>query len=134
MTQQAHCPPGADLERRRISVLTALALLGGATITVTGCGGGDSPAAPGGSPSQAGAPCPAGSRCGLVVGDPRHNAVITEAQLTAGGALVLDIQGTAEHNHTVSLSADEVLAIRDGRQVQKASSTELQHAHSVIFN
>jgi hypothetical protein len=69
-----------------------------------------------------------------VFSDPRHSAVITAAQLAAGGALVLNIQGTATHNHTVELSADEVLAIRDGRQVQKASSTELLHAHSVVFN
>lgn len=134
MAEQTHCVPGVDSERRRISLLTALALLGGATITITGCGGGETPAGPAATPSPSGGTCPAGSVCGFIPSDPSHTAVITSAQLTAGGALVLNIQGTQNHNHTVSLSADEVVAIRDRRQVQKTSSIEFQHSHLVTFN
>ena len=134
MTRPAQGPSGVDLERRRISVLTALALLGGGTLTVTGCGGGGTPGAPT-SPSESPASaCSAGSLCGSVSGDPRHIAEISGAQLTAGGTLVLDIQGAAEHNHTVSLSADEVVAIRAGQRLQKSSSSALGHAHVITFN
>lgn len=132
MARQAHVPPGVDLARRRISVLTALALLGGGTLTLTGCSGGGTPGNP--TAPSAGSPCAAGSRCGSVSGDSRHSAEITGAQLTAGGALVLDIQGAAEHNHTVSLSTDEVVAIRAGQPLQKASSRELEHSHVITFN
>ena len=132
MAEKAHAPEVVALDRRRISVLTALALLGGATLTITGCGGGGSPAAP--SAPGAGSTCPAGSRCGLVSRDPLHSAEITAAQLSAGGALTLNIQGNQTHGHVISLSAAEVVAIRDGRQVRKDSSVELNHNHSVIFN
>ena len=127
-----------DLERRRISALAALTLLGAPTITIVGCGGGggSSPAAappPTTTPPPA-ASCPSGSACGQVSVDPQHRAEITAAQLTAGAALELDIRGSSTHNHTISLTADEVVAIRERRQVVKLSSTTLNHDHSVVFN
>jgi hypothetical protein len=130
--------PRVDLERRRISALAALALLGGPTITVVGCGGGggSSPAA---APPPTAAPppassCPTDNACGQVSVDPLHHAEINAAQLSAGGALELDIRGSATHSHTVSLSADEVVAIREKRRVEKVSSTTLNHDHTVVFN
>lgn len=130
--------PTVDLERRQITALAALTLLGGATITITGCGGGgSSPAAapppPAATPPPA-ASCPPGNACGQVDGDPAHRAEITAAQLSAGGALELDIRGSSGHSHTVSLTADEVVAIRDKARVTKISTTTLNHNHSVVFN
>jgi hypothetical protein len=60
--------------------------------------------------------------------------VITAAQLTAGGAVSLDIMGQATHTHTVSLSAGEVTQISQGTQVAKSSTTNDGHAHTVTFN
>ena len=130
--------PPVDLERRHITALAALTLLGGATITITGCGGGGgSPAAapppPAATPPPA-ASCPAGNACGQVDGDPSHRAEITAAQLGAAGALELDIRGSSGHSHTVSLTGDEVVAIRDRARVTKISTTTLNHNHSVVFN
>jgi hypothetical protein len=48
--------------------------------------------------------------------------------------LVLNIQGQSNHNHTVELSGEEVVAIRERRLVQKTSSTTLDHQHVVTFN
>ena len=133
--------PRVDLERRRISALAALALLGGPTITVVGCGGGggSSPAAAPPPPAATPTPppaasCPTGNACGQVSVDPQHHAEITAAQLSAGGALDLDIRGSASHSHIVSLTADEIVAIRDRRQVVKGSTTTLNHDHTVVFN
>jgi hypothetical protein len=56
------------------------------------------------------------------------------AQLTAGGALALDIRGDADHPHTVELSADEVEAIAGNQRVSKTSSTDASHSHVVTFN
>lgn len=127
---------GVDLDRRRISVAAAMALLGGATVTLTACGGGgSSPAAPSApTPTPAAPSCPAGSACGQVSTDPRHSAVITAAELAAGGALLLDITGTQLHGHTVTLTADEVVAIRNRQRVSKVSSFNLNHEHDVTFN
>lgn len=131
--------PPVDLDRRHITTLAALTLLGGATITITGCGGGGggSPAAapppPAATPPPA-ASCPPDHACGQVSVDPLHQAEITAAQLSAGGALELDIRGSSSHSHTVSLTADEVVAIREKRRVEKVSSTALSHNHTVVFN
>jgi hypothetical protein len=59
--------------------------------------------------------------------------VITSAQLTAGGALSLDISGTAGHTHMVDLPAQAVTQVRDGHKVEKMS-TMSDHAHLVTFN
>jgi hypothetical protein len=133
--------PRVDLERRRISTLAALALLGGPTITVLGCGGGggSSPAAAPPPPAATPTPppaatCPPDNACGHVDGDPQHHAEITAAQLSAGGALELDIKGSSVHSHMVSLTADEVVAVRERRRVEKQSSATLNHDHLVVFN
>jgi hypothetical protein len=132
--------PEVDLGRRQISAMAALALLGGATITIAGCGGGGgSPSAPSAAPPAGAPPGPAtgtgnGDKVGLVSDDPRHQAVITSAQLSAGGALTLDIRGSAGHSHIVELSAQEVETIRNGQRVMKQSSTTLGHSHLVTFN
>ena len=47
---------------------------------------------------------------------------------------MLDIKGSATHSHTVSLSADEVVAVREKRRVEKVSTTTLSHDHLVTFN
>jgi len=125
-----------DLERRQITVLAALALLGGATVTLTACGGGASPTAP---PARPPAPpptssCPPDAACGVVGGDALHSAVITGAQLAAGGALALDIRGGAGHSHTIEISAQEVVAIRERRRIEKVSSLTFGHVHAVTFN
>jgi len=136
-----HVETAVNLERRHISALAALTLLGGAVITVTNCGGGSgAPTAPS-APTPAPPPpptvapaCPTDAVCGQVSVDPDHSAVITGAQLAAGGSLVIDIRGAASHNHTVSLTASEVIAIRGKSRVVKTSTTTLNHEHTVTFN
>jgi hypothetical protein len=51
----------------------------------------------------------------------------------ARGAVMLNLQGTAAHNHTLDLSAEEIGQIRDGRQLTKECSGS-SHAHLVTFN
>jgi hypothetical protein len=71
---------------------------------------------------------------GAISANHGHVARITGAQLTAGGALSLDIQGTATHPHTVVLSSAEVMDIAENRRISKVSSTDLGHNHTVTFN
>jgi hypothetical protein len=60
--------------------------------------------------------------------------VVTGAQLTAGGAVTLDIQGSADHPHQVSLSAAEIASIAANQKVSKVSTTNFSHDHTVTFN
>ncbi len=129
------------MDRREFSVAAALLLLGGAAITVSGCGGsgyggggsptgggggGDSDYGPGGNTGD--------GEAGLISSNHGHRAVITDAQLTAGNGMMLDIRGTATHTHSVELSADEVVRIRGGPLVSEGASTTDSHNHNVTFN
>ncbi len=128
------------LGRREFTVASAMAVLSGVAITVSGCGGGSgsgsSPTAPSAPAAPAPAPAPgAGTdKVGTVSSNHGHSAVITGAELTAAGALSLNITGTADHPHTVTLSADEVQQIAAAARVSKESSTDASHSHTVTFN
>ncbi len=125
------------LDRREFTVAAVLAALSGVTITISSCGGSDSPTStptPTPNPNPTPTPPASGDKSGSISGNHGHTAVITAAQLTAGGAISLDIMGTATHPHTVSVSAAEVTQISQGTQVAKTSTSNDGHAHTVTFN
>ena len=111
------------MNRREFTAEAALLLLGGATITLSGCGGG-SPAAS--SP-------PLTDKTGEISSNHGHSATITAAQLGDGGSLDLDLRGTASHTHMLSLSASEIASIRSGAVFEKTCSGT-SHTHNVTFN
>jgi hypothetical protein len=122
-------PDPEDPDRRAFTVASILALLGGVTITISGCGGS--------SPTQPGAP--PGGAAGVVTANHGHAAVITSAQLMGGNAVSLQIRGTATHPHTVELSAQELSQIAANQRVSKTSTTDPSpdagiHSHVVTFN
>jgi hypothetical protein len=112
------------MNRRAFTVEAAVFLLGGAAISISGCGGG-------GSPTASTPPPP--DRVGTVDTNHGHTATITSAQQVEGGAVELDIRGTSSHTHKVTLSADDVASVRSGRRVEVAS-TGSSHSHRVVFN
>jgi hypothetical protein len=116
-----------ELTRRQFTGAAALAFLGGATITISsGCGGGG---------SNPGGPTPgAGDRLGVVSANHGHVAFVNAVQLQAGNGVTLDIRGEADHTHSVGLTGDEVVMIRDGGRVRKESSFNDIHTHTVTFN
>ena len=120
------------LDRREFTLRSALALLGGVTITISGCGGGS-----GSGPSSSNPVSPTGAQpdtVGAISDNHGHAAVITSAELAAGSALVLDIRGIASHPHIVELSAADLARIRSQQTVAKDSSTMGEHMHTVTFS
>ena len=113
------------LGRREFTLRSAMFALGGVAITLSSSCSGDSPT----EPSYT-------DLTGTVNTNHGHTAVITSAQLSAGGALMLEIQGTSSHPHAVELTAADVRAIREGRRVSKESglSPSGSHGHTVTFN
>ena len=111
-----------SLDRREFTLRSIVAMLGGAVITI-GCGEGPT------QPTYT-------DKVGNVSNNHGHTVTITGAQMGAGGQVVLDIQGTSSHPHVVELTAADVVAIREGRQVSKAStpSPSGSHEHTVTFN
>lgn len=123
-----------DFSRREFTAASVMALLAGVTVTLSGCGGGySSPSGPTPNPTPTPSPA-AGDKSGVVSDNHGHVATITAAQITAAGAVSLDIHGTADHTHTVVLSATEVQQIGAGAKVAKSSSTNSSHDHTVTFN
>lgn len=120
----------SNLDRREFTRLSLLAMLSGVVITITGCGGGSDGGPDGPTP-------PADGEEGSISANHGHRARITSAELTAGGQLTLSLGpavGVPDHTHTLTLTAAEVVSIRDGARVSKLSTTEDAHNHSVTFN
>ena len=117
---------GFDGGRRRFIGAAAAALFAGVVIQITGCSTDD---------KEDSAP-PAGSKTGVVTDNhpSPHKAVITKAELDAGGAVTLSIKGSADHTHTGALTADQVVAIKAGTHVMITSSTFDSHQHMIMFN
>jgi hypothetical protein len=113
-------------DRRQFTLAAMLAMLGGVSITISGCGSASSPAAPSTTP-------PVADQNGVIANNHGHVATITSAQLTAANGVLLNLQGTASHNHTLELSAGEVAQIRDGRTVARECAGA-SHTHMVTFN
>lgn len=128
------------LNRRQFGQEASLAFLAGVTVTVSGCGGGggtgNSSGDDGYGPPTGTTPtnAPSGNKVGQIESNHGHQAVITAAQLQAGGALQIDIAYIAGHSHVVDLPAQAVQEIRDGRPVSKESTSSEGHAHKVTFN
>ncbi len=135
-----------SVSRREFTEKSAMAILSGVVISITGCG--DSSSSP--SPTPAPTPAPAsptgssGDAVGVVSSNHGHVAIITQTELTAGNMLVLDIDGEAGHPHLVELSADDLAQIGNGVRVQKSASALVPsdllypdvegHSHNVTFN
>jgi hypothetical protein len=115
-----------SLDRRQFTVNAALAILAGCVITITDSACGSSPAAPA-------AVVPPADVTGNVSANHGHIAVITGAQITAGGAIPLNIQGGATHPHTLTISQADLTSLKNKQPVTIASTTDNGHSHSVTF-
>jgi len=125
-------------DRRTFTLEATLAILGGVTISISGCREMGDPASPDPAPTSTPAPeptpAPLTDKTGVFLANHGHTAVIAAAQLTFAGAIRLDIRGTANHPHILELSAAEIAAIANNQQVGRESSEEKGHTHYVTFN
>ena len=123
------------LDRREFTLAAAMAVLSGVAITVAAsCGGGSSSPVSPTSPTSSTPSASGGDKSGSISANHGHSAMITSAQLSAGGGIALSISGSAGHNHTVTLAASEISAIAGNQRVSKESSSEPGHSHTVTFN
>ncbi len=116
--------PRPSLTRREFTLDAALAILAGCVITISesACG------------SSATAPTPVVADVnGTISGNHGHLAVITGAQVTAGSVIALNIQGTATHPHTVTISQADLTTLKNRQTVTSTSSTDASHSHTITF-
>jgi hypothetical protein len=121
------------IDRREFGKETGLAFLSGVAISITACGGGSGNPTGGTPPTTLGPGGPT-DEVGDISANHGHRAVVTAAQITAGGAVPMDISGTAGHPHSIMLPAAAVLDIKNGKPVEVRSTTNDGHEHIVTFN
>ena len=120
----------ATVTRREFTLEAALALLAGCVITISdACGG---------SKSTTDSTPPPTDITGTVSANHGHVAVVTAAQITATNAVALSIQGTAAHNHTLSLSQADLQTLKNRQPISRDSSSDVSatfgpHLHTVTF-
>jgi hypothetical protein len=88
------------------------------------------------SPTPSPAPSPnSGDKVGDVSDNHAHVAIITAAQLAAGDAIELNIQGTAPHNHSFRIDRIDMAMIKDGTRISYETPPGGNgHTHDVTFN
>ena len=122
--------PSSLPTRREFTLDAALALLAGCVITISDACGKSST-----SPTTNAPPTDIN---GVVQTNHNHTAVITAAQITAGTAITVNIQGTAAHPHTLSITQADLTALKNRQPVTRDSTTDLSntfgnHFHTVTF-
>jgi hypothetical protein len=112
--------------RREFTVQSALAILSGVVITVSGCDEDSPPMSP--SPTLNDVP-------GSVANNhaPPHVVTVTAAQITAGAEVTLTLTGTPTHMHTVVVAQADLATLRNRQPVTKTSTTDNGHSHEVMF-
>ena len=114
-----------SLTRRQFTLDAALALLAGCVITVSEACSGKTPTTPTAPPSDV---------SGTISANHGHAYTITGAQITAGAAIVsVSIMGTATHPHTISVSQNELVTLKNRQAITVTSSTDNGHQHAVTF-
>jgi len=76
--------------------------------------------------------CPQGAS-GTILENHGHVLLISQADILAAVPKVYNIQGGANHNHTVSLTAADFAQLALGNQVDKTSSFLQAHSHMVLI-
>jgi hypothetical protein len=99
----------------------------GATVLllIESCGGG-------GSSYSAGTGTVAG--CGnTIAANHGHVLTIALADLDSATDITYNIQGSADHNHTVTLTVAQLRTLKTGASVSTVSSTTLSHQHDIVI-
>jgi hypothetical protein len=110
-----------ELSRRKFLKLTVVLGAGG---LVMACGEG---AAEGGNCTQNGA------KAGAISSNHGHRAIVPAADINANAPKTYSIQGTSNHDHTLSLTAEQLAQLAQGQSVTVTSSTDASHAHTVTL-
>jgi hypothetical protein len=115
------------MDRREFLAQAGLVATWAGIVVTVGCSeGGDGGTQPGGG----------GNVSGDVSSEAGHShfVSITAAQVTAGQAVALSLTGGG-HFHQVHLTAEEVMDIGAGTEVQKDTDSDgTGHVHTVTFN
>jgi len=107
-------------------------LLGGTVLLlIQSCGGG------GGSDGYSAAPPPGGSGTGCndsIADNHGHVLVIATADLDSTTDKTYDIHGTADHTHSVTLTAADLAKLKSHVTVMVTTTVTLAHSHVITIS
>jgi hypothetical protein len=111
------------------SVASATVLL-----LIQACGGGGSGYS-GSAPTSSPPPTSSGGGgCSdTIAGNHGHVLSVAAADLDSATDMSYDIQGTADHTHTVVLTVAQLRTLKTGASVNTTSSTTLSHMHDITI-
>lgn len=92
-------------------------------------GGGDSGSDNGGLPPSISSCSSTGA---AISGNHGHSVTIDKADLESTTPKTYSIQGSASHDHSITLSPANLAALKAGQSVTVTSSNNFQHDHSVM--
>jgi hypothetical protein len=111
---------------RKQFLMTGLAAVGAADLAVTaGCGNDDD-----GTSGPAGPGCESGNATAVIDSNHGHSLVVSAADVAAGVAKTYSIQGSATHNHEVTLSSVHFTNLKARKEIT-LESTPTDHTHPV---
>lgn len=92
------------------------------------CGGGD-----GGDDAQPNGLMGCTSAGAAISGNHGHALSIPAADLESASARTYSIQGSSDHNHTITLSPAQLASLKARQAVTVTSSTDFAHDHGVMI-
>lgn len=105
---------------------------------LSACGGSSSPTEPdaaAGSGSGSGsnlASCEQNGTNATIGANHGHTLMVTSADVTAGADKTYNIRGTADHTHTVTITAAMFQMLQQNHAITTTSSTDALHDHSIL--
>jgi len=72
-----------------------------------------------------------GARNGNITQNHGHTLTVPKSDIEAGTQKTYTIQGSSQHTHNITISADDFATLRDNQQVVVNSTNNESHTHSV---
>jgi hypothetical protein len=122
---------------RKEFLQTALSVVGLGFVAsrFVGCGGSDGPAgttgAAGTGNASGGNACEQHVPSETISANHGHVLTVTQGDVAVGTLKIYDIQGTATHDHMVTLSPGSFSTLEAGQTVTLTSTTNAGHSHTV---
>src|SRR5499427_7420341 len=125
------------MDKTRRKLLFASAGCTALAVALASCGGSGGGYGGGGAPTPTMYPPPPGTQSchdTLITGNHGHSVTIPAADLDSTVDKTYNIQGTASHNHTITLTPAQLQDIKAMRAESVMSSTDFAHSHEVTVN
>ena len=78
--------------------------------------------------------CTANGTKNAIGGNHGHTLAVSKEDVTAGAQKVYSIQGSSEHNHSVTISVDNFNTLKSNKSIQVSSTEDDGHTHSVTVS